>query len=96
MFFIFKDGADFVKTDGTSKGSSIGSKIGEDDILWANSDFGVWLFDRYLADLMKSKEKSFENFEKQIIVKSEIELVRPSDHGSVGSVTITMVKWKDQ
>jgi len=41
VFFIFKDGADFVKTDGTSKGSSIGSKIGEDDILWANSDFGV-------------------------------------------------------
>lgn len=38
VFLIFKDGADCVKTDETSKGSSIGSKE-EDVILSANSDF---------------------------------------------------------
>lgn len=65
VLLIFKDGADCVNTDELSKGSSIGFKIWEDDVnLWDKIDSAVrvWPFDRYLADLMNSKEKHYKNF----------------------------------
>lgn len=63
---IFKAGADFVATAEPSKFSCIGSRKWEvGDILWAKMDpaVGVWLLDRYLADLMNSKQNEYtKNF----------------------------------
>lgn len=64
VFLIFKVGADWVAATEPSKFSCIESKIGElGVILWAKMDpaVGVWLFDRYLADLMNSKQNEFIN-----------------------------------
>ena len=64
VFLIFKVGADCRATAEPSKFSCMES--GKEDIgvaLWAKMDpvVGVQLLDRYLADLMNSKQHEFTN-----------------------------------
>lgn len=64
VLLTIKFGADWVKTEGPSKGSSIGFEILEvEPELRGKIDcaVAVWLFDRYLADLINSIQ-DFHNF----------------------------------